>query len=119
MNYCLTDSEYIIMSILWAHKHWMTIVELGAELEKKGVFWKRQTINTFLSRLIKKDMVVQNSKKYIYAHTEEEYESLRAREYLTSEYGGSLKNFIVALSGHKEIDDEDVTTLLQYIEKYR
>lgn len=119
MNYCLTDSEYMIMSILWSHKHWMTIVELGTELEKEGIFWKRQTINTFLSRLIKKDMVVQNSRKYIYAHTEDEFESLRAKEYLDLEYNGSLKKFIAALSGHKEIDDEDATALLQYLEKYK
>lgn len=119
MNYFLTDSEQVIMSILWAHKHWMTIVELGTALEQKGIIWKRQTINTFLARLIKKDMVVQNSRKYIYAHTKEEYESLRAKEYLNSEHNGSLKKFLAALSGDKEIDAEDAATLLQYLEKYK
>lgn len=119
MNYILTDSEYIIMNILWTQKHWMTIAELGAELEQRGIFWKRQTINTFLSRLIKKDMVVQNSRKYIFSHTKAEYESLRAREYLRSEYNGSLKKFLAALSGNQEIDAEDAATLLQYLEKFK
>ena len=84
--------------------------------KKRG---KRQTINTFLSRLIKKDMVVQNSRKYIYAHTKDEYETLRAQEYLTNEYGGSLRKFIAALSGQAEIDDEDTAALLRYLEKFK
>ena len=36
MNYSLSDSEQLIMDILWKNKHWMTIAELGTELEKKG-----------------------------------------------------------------------------------
>lgn len=119
MNYSLSDSEQLIMNLLWKNKHWMTIAELSMELEKEGVFWKRQTINTFLSRLIKKDMVVQNSRKYIYAHTKDEYETLRAQEYLTNEHGGSLRKFIAALSGHAEIDEEDTAALLQYLEKFK
>lgn len=119
MKYCLSDSEQLIMDILWAHEQWMTIVELSAELEKRGISWKRQTINTFLSRLIKKDMVVQSSRKYAYAHTAKEYESLRAREYLSSEYGGSLKKFIAALSGDQELAAEDAGALLQYLEQFK
>lgn len=36
MNYSLTDSEQKIMDILWKYAQWMTIAELGAELEKDG-----------------------------------------------------------------------------------
>ena len=48
----LTTSEQAIMNGLWESKQWMTINELIEYFEKSGKIWKRQTVNTFLTRLI-------------------------------------------------------------------
>lgn len=119
MNYSLTDSEQKIMDILWKYAQWMTIAELGAELEKDGILWKRQTINTFLSRLIKKGLAVQNGRKYIYTCTKEEFQTGKAREFLKEEFGDSFKKFVVALSGHKGLNQNDMEGLMNELEKYR
>jgi len=63
------------------------------ELEAPGISWKRQTINTFLGRLLEKGLVIHDSekRKYIFAYTKEEYVSHRVKEFLDEEYSGSIK----------------------------
>ena len=113
----LTTSEQAIMNVLWESKQWMTINELIEYFEKSGKIWKRQTVNTFLSRLIGKNLVVKNGRKYIYAYTRAEFEARKATEMLDSFYGSSLKNFIVALSGGHSISREEVEELKAYLDK--
>lgn len=115
MKYNLSNSEQRIMRILWTKQQWVTISDMMKILEPEGILWKRQTINTFLSRLIKKGLVIQNSRKYIFAYTEEEYKGLKAKE-LLNDYGGSLMNFVTALSGNNEIPTNEVEQLQKYLE---
>lgn len=119
MKYFMTDAEQMIMEIFWKHAQWMTTAELSQELEMQGIEWKRQTINTFLTRLMKKDLVIQNKRKYIYACTRAEYETMRAKEFLKEEYGGSFRKFAAALSGHQELADGDIQCLLEELKQYR
>lgn len=117
MNNNLTPSEQDIMNVLWESKRWMTIHELIEYFEKSGKSWKRQTINTFLTRLIEKDLVVKDNRKYFYIYTKEEFEARRAHEILDSFYGSSLKNFIAALSGGYSLSSEEAVELKAYLEK--
>jgi len=119
MKYDLSNSEQKIMNILWSKHQWITINEIIKILEPEEIFWKRQTVNTFLSRLINKGLVIQNSRKYIYAYTEEEFETLKAKELLNEDYGGSLVNFLTALSGNKRINNDEVENLKKYLEDYK
>ena len=119
MKYDLSKSEQKIMNILWAGHRWMTINEIIKILEPAGIFWKRQTVNTFLARLINKGLVIQNSRKYIYAYTEEGYQTLRAKELLNVDYGGSLVNFITALSGNRGVTKDEAEQLKNYLEQFK
>lgn len=116
MNNDLTPAEQAIMDVLWECKHWMTINELIECFERLGKTWKRQTVNTFLARLIEKDLVVKNGRKYIYTYTKEEYEAQKASAMLNTLYGGSLKKLIVALSGNHALTPEDLTELKEYLD---
>lgn len=118
MKYELSNSESKIMDILWKQHRWMSAGELRKILEQEGTIWKRQTINTFLVRLKSKGLIIQNSRKYIHAYTKEEFDSLKAKELLDDDYGGSLLNFITALSGNKSIDTEEADKLKDYLEKF-
>lgn len=117
MNRNLTPAEQAIMEVLWERKHWVTISELIEYFDHLGKTWKRQTINTFLARLIEKGLVVKNGRKYIYACTKEEYEAQKASEVLKTLYGGSLKNFVAALSGNHTLKSEDINELRDYLDK--
>lgn len=117
MNYDLTPAEEEIMAALWENGRWMTIHELIEHFSSLGKDWKRQTINTFLVRLAKKGLIVKNGKKYIYAYTKEEYNALKASGILDSLYGGSLKDFVSALSGSHKLTPEEAKELKQYLDQ--
>lgn len=114
----LTPAEQAIMDVLWKNNHWMTISELIKYFESQGKEWKRQTVNTFLARLIEKGLVVKNGRKYIYAYTKEEYDAQKASELLNTLYGGSLKKFVAALSGRQTLKSEDIKELRDYLDNF-
>lgn len=116
MDFGISTSEEEILTALWSTKHWMTCKELMEYFNNKGKSWKRQTINTFLARLIQKGLVVKNQNKYIYAYTKEEFDALKTKEILDTFYNGSLKNFIAALSGTKKISSDEVSALKEYLD---
>ena len=116
MNFSISASEEEILTVLWDTKHWMTCKELMEYFNDNGKSWKRQTINTFLARLIQKGLVVKNQNKYIYAYTKEEFDALKTKEILDAFYDGSLKNFITALSGTKKISSDEVSALKEYLD---
>lgn len=77
----------------------MTCSELVDYFDEKGKGWKRQTINTFLVRLIEKGYVTRNGRKFIYTYSKEEVETQQTIDFVESVYGGSLKKFMIALTG--------------------
>ncbi|MCI9359559.1 MAG: BlaI/MecI/CopY family transcriptional regulator [Hungatella sp.] len=119
MELNLTSAEQAIMSALWEGKHWMTINELIECCSHLGKTWKRQTVNTFLTRLIEKGLVVKNGRKYIYAYSKEEYEAQKASQLLDTFYNGSLRNFVVALSGNCSLDAQDIKELREYLDTFQ
>ena len=119
MKVALTPSEEEIMNLLWETKQWMTIKEMIGYFEKVGKYWKRQTINTFLAHLIEKGLVVKNGRKYMYAYSIDEYKTLNASVVLDSYYGGSLQNFVAALSGTQKLDYEEAEKLRTYLDNIR
>lgn len=120
MSYSMSDSEQLIMEILWSHPGQMSIAEISTILQEKyGIVWKRQTINTFLARMSSKNLVTQTGRMYTYTHTIAEYKKCKAEEFLHDEYGGSLKNFVASLAGYQDLEEHDYEILLQYLKKYQ
>lgn len=120
MEYRMSTSEQLIMEILWSCEAMMSITEIGNILQQqKNILWKRQTINTFLARLIKKGLVVQNGREYTYAYSIDDYKKLKAEEFLQEEYNGSLKRFVAALSGSQKIDKQEYEELIEYLNTYK
>lgn len=120
MEYQMSASEQLIMEILWERQSMLTITEISEILQQKNnILWKRQTINTFLGRLIKKGLVIQNGRKYTYTHSKNDYEKLKAEIFLQKEYNGSLKNFVSALSGSQNIDEQEFEELIEFLNNYK
>ena len=99
LGYSLSSSEEEILEALWTHQRWMTCSELVDYFDEKGKGWKRQTINTFLVRLIEKGYVTRNGRKFIYTYSKEEVETQQTIDFVESVYGGSLKKIMIALTG--------------------
>lgn len=87
----------------------------------QGKTWTKQTLNTFLTRLLKKGMLETESRgnKYLYFPTlsRKDYEKGKARELLDSMYLGSIRNFIAALSGGGKLNKEESMELRDLLDK--
>ena len=87
--------------------------------EKKE--WKKQTVNTFLTRLAQKGFLnIDKSGKraiYIPTVTSKEYYEEYAQKVLDDSFHGSLKNFICAFTGNHKLSGEEKAELLAYIEE--
>lgn len=117
MKYTLSDAEQEIMESLWSGGKWLTAMEI-LELcnERTGKDWKRQTVNTFLTRLIAKGFVTKRGHKFIYTYTSDEVKCQEAVDMLDSQFDGSLYNFISAISGTKKINSDDAEQLKKMLE---
>ncbi len=106
----LSPTEKEIMEVLWKSEG-MTNNEIILYFKERGREWKRQTTNTFLTRLADKGLVTKTGHKYKAAYTKQEFETLRTKEILDSMYGGSLTNFISALNGGRQITEREAEEL--------
>lgn len=117
MKFSLTPMERDIMIFLWKNKRWTSGAEFWEYLNQSGRESKRQTVNTYLTRMADKGLLVKNGTKYMYAYTEEQFESERAKEILDTVYNGTIQDFFVALIGGKKIKKEDAKEIKHYLDQ--
>lgn len=117
----LSNAESEIMQYLWAQKQPVTLQDVITYCtQEKGHTWKQQTIYTFLSRLEQKGIVTADKRGqkryYSAAMTLEELTSVSAHQFLDSNFKGSLKTFLTAFTGGKEMDEKDKADLREFLE---
>ena len=81
--------------------------------------WKKQTLNTFLSRLIEKGLLErkkEGTKAYYRAKvTKAQFKQNKARAILEECYEGKISHFIAALTGNNTITGIDEQELIAHI----
>lgn len=117
MSKTLSDTEYEIMCHFWETEEEKGFSELMNYFQnEQDKIWKKQTLNTFLTRLIQKNLLqfkkVGNKKFYSVNMTKKEYEKFCAQEILNENYDGKLTNFLAALMGEVKIAELDEETLI-------
>lgn len=118
--YKMSDSEMEVMRVVWDSATPLTVSQLLTIFENRN--WKVQTMGTFLTRLADKGLIAvtkqPKSKANLFspAVTEQEYRQLEAQSVLSSMYDGSLRNFLSALYGGREIDASEAEGLKQWFE---
>ena len=116
-DYKVTEAERAVLEVLWEHEEPVQTAELLEQMKQRGRDWKRQTLNTLLSRLDSKE-IVKRKRGYVQpALTEEELLMKQTQGILDNFYGGKLGNFCVALLGSTKVKDDDVAKLNALIDK--
>ena len=97
----MSATEFYILKYLWSRETPATFSEIMThfnEEEKKE--WKKQTVNTFLTRLAQKGFLnIDKSGKraiYIPSVSRKKYYEDYAQQIIEDSYEGSLKNFVCA-----------------------
>lgn len=116
-NYRVSDSEMEVMKMLWRQKEGIKQSQLLDLFTKEGKEWKRQTLNTFLSRLETKGLVIRERGLVQAAVEEEEYNFSQAQNAIDNMYGGKLSNFVAAFIRRNAVNKEDLEELNVYLKE--
>ena len=109
-SYNMSDAEREVMEKLWDQTESIRQSHLLALFEENGKEWKRQTLNTFLSR--------RENRMDRAVYGREEYNLLQMKESIDHMYGGKLSNFVAAFTKENGINEEEAKTLIHILEKY-
>jgi len=116
----LPDTELEVIKALWASGPQTPRTALEKDLAPFG--WAPNTINTYLTRLVKKGFVSvehkRNGNLYTPLVSREEYQAFDSRTALSQLYG-SPRNFVAALAreGLKQDELEELRHLLNELEE--
>lgn len=92
----MSEAEMEVMEKLWGSGRGIRQSQLLTILEADGKTWKRQTLNTFLSRLENKGLVKRENRLVEPVYSREEYANIQVKATIDRMYGGKLSDFIAA-----------------------
>ena len=121
-KYNLTKSEEEIMELLWETDRKMSSKEILDHFnEHWGKDWKKQTLNTFLAKLLQAGFIdrISKDRKYLYVPliTRMEYKQKGAERFIRDSYSGSFMKFVSALSGGEMISKEEAEEIRKLLEE--
>lgn len=116
-KYSVSDAEWEVLKMLWSYGESIRQPQLLELFEKEGKMWKRQTLNTFLSRLEEKGLVKRENRIVTPVFSEEEYGVLEMREVIDNLYGGRVSSFLAAFLKRDAVEEEDLAELRRLLEQ--
>lgn len=108
----ISESELILMNIIWKNGGEALYSIIMEELEKDNNEWKNNTVLTLLSRLVEKGFLKVNKigrrNEYIATLTEAEYQGMQTQSFLNKVYGGNVKNLVSTLLREDILSEEEL-----------
>ena len=123
-KYNLSATEMEIMEFLWDTNKKLSASEILKYFnDNKSKNWKKQTLNTFLVKLIEKgslqyDMV--KNKKYYYptaqSQTKTDHIKYWTQNFINKTFDGSLSNFLCSITCGARLDEKSYNELKKNLE---
>ena len=114
--YDVSDAEMEVMEKLWEQEGGIKQSELLALFEADGKTWKRQTLNTFLSRLEEKGLLKRENRIVKVVYSREEYNGMQMKTVIDHMYGGRLSNFVASFIKRNSISESEMKELIEFLE---
>ncbi len=105
--------------MLWDFPGGIKQSTLLEHMNNAGKDWKRQTLNTFITRLEDKGMVRREHRVVWTTMSREEFNNLQVEEVVTNVYGGLFSNLVLAFAKEKKLTQEDAEQLKKVVEAYQ
>lgn len=112
----LSMAEQEVMEKLWEQEESIKQSRLLALFEEDGREWKRQTLNTFLSRLEEKGLVERKDRMVKAVYSREEYNCMQMKMAIDHMYEGRLSNFMAAFVKKNKINESEAKELIRILE---
>lgn len=114
----ISDSELVLMEIIWGNGGTALYSYIMEELEKGQNGWKKNTVLTLLSRLVSKGFLATKKlgrrNEYQALVSKEDYQAVQTHSFLDKVYAGNGKSLVSALLRQDIVSAEE----LQEIERF-
>ena len=119
----ISDSELELMKIIWANGGMVYYAQIMEELQKTGRDWQKNTIMTFLSRLIGKGFIKSHKmgrkNEYNALISEVDYQAAQTQNFLNKLYEGNAKGLIATMIQREMLTPDDCEELKRFWEGKR
>lgn len=117
-NISISDSELEVMKLIWRDNP-VTSEEIINELTKK-TDWSPQTIKTFITRLVKKEIISYNKSGRTYLYfpliLQNEYIKKENKSFLQKIYDGAVNKLVLNFIEQEDLSVSDIDELQKILE---
>ncbi|MBC2001005.1 BlaI/MecI/CopY family transcriptional regulator [Listeria marthii] len=114
----LSKSELEVMKVIWDFGRAVQYADVAGKLEEKNYSWKKNTVLTFLTRLVEKNLLsvkkVGRKNEYYALVSENEYLERQTETFVEDIYEGDVKGLITNLVQNDLISPDELGDLQQF-----
>ncbi|EAG3550556.1 BlaI/MecI/CopY family transcriptional regulator [Listeria monocytogenes] len=114
----ISKSELEVMKIIWDFGRAVQYADVAGKLEEKNYSWKKNTVLTFLTRLVEKNLLsvkkVGRKNEYYALVSENEYLERQTETFVEDIYEGDVKGLITNLVQNDLISPDELENLQQF-----
>ncbi|EAC9533866.1 transcriptional regulator [Listeria monocytogenes] len=114
----ISKSELEVMKIIWDFGRAVQYADVAGKLEEKNYSWKKNTVLTFLTRLVEKNLLsvkkVGRKNEYYALVSENEYLERQTEIFVEEIYEGDVKGLITNLVQNDLISPDELEDLQQF-----
>ncbi|MDA5986092.1 BlaI/MecI/CopY family transcriptional regulator [Listeria monocytogenes] len=114
----ISKSELEVMKIIWDFGRAVQYADVAGKLEEKNYSWKKNTVLTFLMRLVEKNLLnvkkVGRKNEYYALVSENEYLERQTETFVEEIYEGDVKGLITNLVQNDLISPDELEDLQQF-----
>lgn len=118
MQQQISESEYILMKIIWKNQGTALFSVIMEKLEQDKNDWNKNTVLTLLSRLVEKKYLktskIGRRNEYIALVGEEQYQTLQTQSFLNKVYGGNVRGLVSTLLQQDIISAEELKEIEEF-----
>ncbi len=118
MHKSVSKSELEVMKIVWSYGRAVQYTDVAEKLGEQGFEWKKNTVLTFLARLVDKKIIgvkkIGRKNEYYALMSEEEYLENQTEAFIDDVYEGDVKGLITNLVQKDLISPDEIDSLQQF-----
>ncbi len=109
----ISEAEYEVMRVVWKYEP-ISTPEVVEKVSKK-IDWKPNTIQTMLTRLVKKKALQTRKQGRVFVYTslieQHEYVEQKSKLFLKQFFGGALNSMVLNFIENDQLSKEDISEL--------
>lgn len=116
----ISESELVLMKIIWKNGGSALYSYIMEELEKDNNEWKKNTVLTLLSRLVEKGFLktdkIGRRNEYKAVVAEQDYQTAQTQSFLDRVYGGNVSSLVSTLLQQDILSEEEMKEIEKFWE---